>query len=341
MFPNTAKQSWQNKPPDCAAQINTKVTSKIYFFEVEPADARVITVKYPRAKCFAEPFSAKLASQIKDAEIICGMIHSDFSGKALQLLPKLKLIVTRSAGYDHVDLAWAHDQKIPVCFVPEYGSHVIAEHVFALLLASCRNVLEGEERTAHDNFSWCGLKGLALKGKTIGVIGTGRIGAQVCRIASDGFLMKVLGYDVQKNPKLHKLQNFKYTSLDTLLKRSDIITLHLPLFPETKHLINSKSIAKMKQGVALINTARGALIDTPALVKAIKAKRFCHVALDVVEHENNLKEDRELLHLPGVIITPHIAFYTDESNAKMYSEAFKSIDQFLANKKLTLQVHGH
>ncbi|MCK5472359.1 hydroxyacid dehydrogenase, partial [Candidatus Gracilibacteria bacterium] len=203
--------------------------SKIYFFEVEKSDAKCVRKKYPRAVCFSEPFSKKLAKKCVDAEIICGMVHSDFSAEALKLLPHLKLAITRSAGYDHIDLKYAAERKIPVCSVPEYGSHAIAEHVFALLLSSCRNILEGEERTTHDNFSWCGLKGVALKNKTIGVIGTGRIGSQVCRIASDGFLMKVLGFDVYKNPELKKLKNFRYTSLDNLLRKSDFISLHLPL----------------------------------------------------------------------------------------------------------------
>ncbi len=311
---------------------------KIYFFEVEKADQKMILKKYPRAKIFSEPFSKKLVKKCVDAEIICGMVHSNFSRENLAALPNLKLVVTRSAGYDHIDLKWLTTKKIPACSVPEYGSHVIAEHTFALLLSSCRNILKGEERTAHDNFSWCGLKGLALKNKTIGVIGTGRIGAQVCRIASEGFLMKVLGFDVTKNPELKKLKNFRYASLDNLLKKSDFITLHLPLFPETKHIVNTKTIAKMKDGVVLINTARGGLIDTRALIAAIKKNKFCRVALDVIEHENNLQKDRELLHLPQVIITPHIAFYTDESNTNMYSEAFKSIDEFKKRKKLTHQI---
>jgi D-lactate dehydrogenase len=315
--------------------------SKVYFFEVDAADRKMILKQYPQAKVFAEPFSGKLVKKCTEAEILCGMVHSDFSEKNLQLLPNLMLVVTRSAGYDHVDLKFLNKAKIPACFVPEYGSHAIAEHVFALLLSSCRNVLEGEDRTNHDNFSWRGLKGLALKGKTIGVVGTGRIGAQVCRIASDGFLMEVLGYDVSKNKDLKKLKNFRYTSLNALLKKSDFISLHLPLFPETRHLVNKKTISKMKTGAVLINTARGGLIHTRDLVKAIKQGKFTRVALDVIEHESNLREDHELLHLPHVIITPHIAFYTDQSNENMYLESFKSIDEFSKNKKLTHQIQGH
>jgi len=317
------------------------MNSKIYFFEVEKCDAKLIRRKYPRAKIFAEPFSKKIIAKCRDAEILCGMVHSNFSGELLRNFSHLKLVVTRTAGYDHLDLKYLDAQKIPAAFVPDYGSHAIAEHVFALLLSSCRNVLEGEERTNHDNFSWCGLRGKTLKNKTLGVIGTGRIGAQVCRIASDGFLMSVLGVDNFKNPELKKLRDFKYSTLDNLLKKSDFISLHLPLFPSTRHIVNSKTIAKMKTGVVLINTARGGLIDTPALVRAIKKGKFTRVALDVIEHENNLREDRELLHLPGVIITPHIAFFTDETNAKMYSEGFRSIDEFLKHKKITNRVVGH
>jgi D-lactate dehydrogenase len=315
--------------------------NKIYFFEVDKADQKLIRKKYPRAIIFAEPFSKKILNKCQDANILCGMVHSDFSAKNLLQLSKLKLVITRSAGYNHLDLKWLNENKIPACYVPEYGSHAIAEHVFALLLAGCRNIMEGENRTAHDNFSWCGLKGLALKNKTIGVIGTGRIGAQVCRIASDGFLMQVLGYDTNENKDLKKLKNFQYTSLDNLLKKSDFISLHLPLFPETKHLIDAKAIRKMKTGVVLINTARGALIDTSALVKAIKKNKFSRVALDVIEHEENLREDHELLHLPKVIITPHIAFYTDQSNDNMYLEAFRSIDEWKKNKKLSHQIFGN
>ena len=309
------------------------MNSKICFFEVEKCDTKLVRKKYPGAKIFVEPFSKKIISKCRDAEILCGMVHSIFSGELLANFPNLKLVVTRTAGYDHLDLKFLDSQKIPAAFVPDYGSHAIAEHVFALILASCRNVLEGENRTNHDNFSWCGLRGKTLKNKTLGVIGTGRIGAQVCRIASDGFLMQVLGVDKFKNPATKKLRNFKYTTLENLLKKSDFISLHLPLFPETQHLINSKTIAKMKKGVVLINTARGGLIDTPALVRAIKKGKFTRVALDVIEHENNLREDRELLHLPGVIITPHIAFFTTETNAKMYDEAFRSIDEFFETQK--------
>ena len=316
--------------------------NKIYFFEVEKEDQKLVSEKYPEAQFFSEPFSRELAEKCTDAEIVCGMVHSEFSAENLGILPNLKLIVTRSVGYDHIDLKFASERNIPVCNVPDYGSHVIAEHVFALLLSSCRNVLEGEERTNHDNFSACGLRGIALKDKTLGVIGTGRIGAHVCRVAACGFGMKVIAYDPKPNQELAKECSFKYVkSLEEIWKQADMISLHTPLLPETKHMINTETIAKMKDGVILINTARGGLIDTSALLKAIRNKKFSHVALDVIEHETNIKEDKELLHIPGVIITPHIAFYADQSMKNMYTESFKSIDEFLAGKDLGFQVQGH
>jgi D-lactate dehydrogenase len=176
----------------------------------------------------------------------------------------------------------------------------------------------------------------------MGVIGTGKIGMHVCRIASLGFLMDVIAYDPYPNKDKAADYHFKYVrSLEDIWKKSDVITLHVPLFPETKHMINAKTIAKMKDGVVLINTARGGLIDTKALVKAIKKGKFADVALDVLEHEEQIKKNEEIMNLPGVIITPHVAFYADDSVDKMYSEAIDSIKRFCKGEKLIHQVHGH
>ena len=291
----------------------------IYFFETESTEALLVKKRFSGAEILKEPFNEKTVSHCKDAEIICSMIESKFSAKNLEKCPNLKLIVTRTVGYDNIDLGWAEKHGVMVCNVPDYGSHVIAEHVFALLLSSIRMVLEGEKRTEKQHFSWKGLKGMALKGKTMGVVGTGKIGINVCRIASLGFQMNVIAYDKFQDKKMAKQNHFKYVnSLDEIWKKADVISLHLPLFPETKHMINAGTIAKMKDGVVLINTARGGLIDTKALIKAIKKGKFGRVALDVVEHETNIEEDKEILSLPGVIITPHIAFYADDSIRSMF-----------------------
>ena len=319
--------------------INTK---NIYFFEVEDQDAGLVEDKFSEAHILKEPFIEQNADQFEDAEVLCGMVYSDFSAKNLEKCPNLKLIVTRSVGYNHIDLKWAAEKNIPICNVPDYGSHVIAEHVFALLLSSVRNVLEGEDRTEHDDFSYKGLRGMALKGKTLGVVGTGKIGMHVCRIASLGFLMNVIAYDKFPNQDMAMEHHFKYVdSIDEIWKQSDIISLHLPLFPETQHIINAGTIAQMKDGAVLINTARGELIDTPALIEAIKSEKLSHVALDVLEHEKNIKENEEIMHLPGVIITPHIAFYADDSMERMFTEGFQSIERFMKDEKLVHQVHGH
>ncbi len=311
----------------------------MYFFEVEKTDDKEILSKYPDAKIFREALSEKNIKQCSDAEVICVMVHSVVSEKIIISFKNLKLIVTRSVGYDHIDLKRIKRHGIPVCNVPDYWSHVIAEHVFALLLASVRNVLEWEYRTEHDNFSWKWLRWMALKWKTLAVIGTGKIGAHVCRIASIWFKMNVIAYDKYPNKQLSEDYNFEYkNSLDEIWKEADIISLHTPLFPETEHMINKKSISKMKDWVVLINTARGGLINTPDLIEAIKSKKISHAALDVIEHENNIKEDAELLHLPWVIITPHIAFYADDSIHKMYDEAICSIERFINNETLIHQI---
>lgn len=313
----------------------------IYFFEVEAQDEPLILKKFKKAHIFREAFTSKNAKKFKDAEVLCVMISSDLSAKNLKKCPNLKLIVTRTVGYDHIDLKYTKQHKIPVCHVPDYGSHVIAEHVFALLLASVRNVIKGEESTNKCKFSWKGFRGMALKGKTLGVVGTGKIGMDVCRIASLGFGMNVIAFDIQKNRKLARKFKFKYVKkLDEIWKKSDVISLHVPLFPKTRHMINKTTIKKMKNGVVLINTARGGLIDTKALIQAIKACKFSDVALDVIEHEENLKKDKKLLTLPGVIITPHIAFYADDSMQCMYKEAIESIKRFIKDKKLPHQVEG-
>lgn len=316
--------------------------TKIYFFEVEPNEKAAILDKYPKAICFKEAFSAKLVGKCTDAEILCGFIHSDFSAENLRKLPKLKLLITRSAGFDHIDLVATRKLGIAVCNVADYGSHVIAEHTFALLLAATRNIVEGNQRAKSCDFCYQGLCGETLRGKTLGVVGVGKIGSKVCEIASRSFGMNVIAFDKFPDTKLAKKIGFKYVkSLTEIWKKSDIITLHTPLTRKTKHIVNTKAIAQMKTGVILVNTARGSLINTAALVKAIKAGKFRRVALDVIENEKNPKVDKILLNLPEVIATPHIAFYADTSKAKMYCAAFESIEEFLKQRKLTHQIKSN
>jgi D-lactate dehydrogenase len=317
-------------------------TKNIYFIEVETEDTEKIKKAFPQAKIINKTLSEKeIISQCQEAEILCVFIYSRLSKKVLKHLLNLKLIATRSVGYDHIDLRAALERNIKVCNVPDYGSHVIAEHVFALLLSGIRKIGQGEDKVRKENdFNFHGLRGIALKGKTLGVVGTGKIGKNVARIASLGFLMDVVAFDAFPDKDTARENHFSYVSLEKLWQKSDIISLHCPLTPKTKHLINKKAISKMKNGVILINTSRGGVVDTKALIAGLKNKKISHALLDVLEHEKNIKENKKLLNSPGVIITPHIAFYADDSMKKMYNESFASINRFIKNKKLIHQVLG-
>ncbi len=303
---------------------------RIVFLEVENEDRDEVLSVFPDAVIESEVLSEdEIIRKHNDAEILCTFIYSPVTKKVIHALPNLKLIATRSVGYNHIDLKAAREKGIVIANVPDYGSHVIAEHVFALLLSSIRRVVEGEERTSRMKFEFQGLRGIALKGKTLGIIGAGRIGLNVARIASLGFLMKVLAYDVYQDPD-HALEyHFQYATLDEIYEKCDIISLHCPLLPSTKHLINGEAIRKMKDGVVIINTARGGIIDTKALIKGLKSRKILKAALDVVEHEQNIEENKELVEMENVIITPHIAFFADDSMHRMYSEAMSDIKLFM------------
>ncbi len=313
----------------------------IVFLEVEPEDMQILQKEFPEAQIESEPLSEdKIIQKYADAEIMCVFIYSQLTSNVIENLPNLKLIVTRSVGYDHIDLEAAEKKNVVVCNVPNYGAHVIAEHVFALLLSSVRCIKEGDERVEKCFFDFHGLRGVSLKGKTLGIIGAGKIGQNVARIASLGFLMDVIVSDAHPDEDIAREYHFQYVSLEQVWERSDFITLHVPLIPSTKHMINSETIAKMKNGVVIINTARGGIIDTKALIAGITSEKISHVALDVLEHEQNIQEDKELISLPQVITTPHIAFYADDSMKKMYEEAFVSLHQFLEGQDLKYQVQG-
>ncbi len=253
----------------------------------------------------------------KDIEAISIKSQTRINTELRTHFPSLKMLITRTVGVDHIDLDYCKANGIEVFHIVDYGAFNIAEHVFALLLAGTRNILHAQKGIQDGIFSFEGNLGIALKGKTIGVIGTGNIGLEVIRLAN-GFGMKVIAYDV--TPRDHDETGlvFDYVSLEDVFTKSDIISLHAPLLDSTKHMINEEVISKMKEGVILINTARGGLIDTKALVA--NAAKFWWIGLDVVENEDSFTKDDPLLSLPNVVITPHIAFYSDESVKKIASE---------------------
>jgi D-lactate dehydrogenase len=305
----------------------------IVFLEVDKEDESRVKEQFSDALMIHENSTEEgVLDQCKDAEILSCFIYSKLQKEQLDKLPKLKLIATRSVGFNHIDLEECAKRKIVVCNVPDYGSHVIAEHVYALLLGTLRHIHEGDERVEKGNFDYRGLRGITLRGKTIGVVGTGKIGAHVCRVAH-GFGMKVLAVDRCRTLELEELFGVKYVEMEELIKGADIISLHLPLLDATKHIIDKEEFDQMKDGVILINTARGGLVNTDALVEALGSGKVAYALLDVLENEKDYEENKELIEHPNAITTPHIAFYSDESMKNMYDDCFESIEQFTAGKE--------
>lgn len=273
---------------------------------------------------YIEPdISVQTAKYAKGFEAVCGFVSSDLSKDVIKELHKagVKLILMRCAGYNNVDLKECNKCDITVLRVPGYSPEAVAEHAMALALACNRRIHKAYIKVRENNFSLTGLTGLNFHGKTAGIIGTGKIGAAMCRICH-GFGMKVIAYDIYKNPDLEFVE---YMELDKLLEKSDLISLHCPLTDDSYHMINSKTIKKMKDNVMLVNTSRGALIDTDELIKGIRNHKFHSVGLDVYEEEtHNVFENREddiletsitsrLLSFPNVIVTSHQAFLTKEA----------------------------
>lgn len=287
-----------------------------------------------------------------DAQALCPFVESHIGEAELARFPALKLIATRSTGFDHIDLAAAKARGIVVVNVPFYGENTVAEFAFALLLALSRRIIDADERVRETGvFSPTGLRGFDLAGKTIGVVGTGHIGAHLIRMAQ-GFGMKVIGFDAYPNADLSHVLNFSYVSLPELLAASDIITLHVPYNEQTHHLINRENIGMIKKGAYLINTARGAVVNTDAIVQALKDGVLAGAALDVLEEEGNLAEEAAflttkhpheeemkmllenhyLISHPRVIVTPHLAFNTTEAVERILDTTILNIKNFALGK---------
>jgi D-lactate dehydrogenase len=311
----------------------------ILFLEVDKEDTKRVQEKFPKALISEGVLQGKdLIERCKDFDVISCFINTRFSKDEIQNLPNLKLLCTRSVGFDHIDSAACKERSITVCNVPDYGSHVIAEHVFALILSTLRHIPEGNEKVEGGTFDYHGLRGMALRGKTIGILGTGKIGRKVAQIAH-GFGMTILAVDQCRTMDIVDLLGVQYVPLDVLLSHSDIITLHLPNTKETEHIIDAKTFSQMKDGVILVNTARGSLIDSRALLDALKSGKVGYALLDVLEHEQNFAENKELISHPHVVTTPHIAFYADDSMRNMFLDSFLSIEQWLQGKEPEHIVH--
>ncbi|MGX1123333.1 2-hydroxyacid dehydrogenase [Pseudomonas sp. HLS-6 TE3448] len=270
-------------------------------------------------------------------EIVCAFINDDLSAPVLEHLAAggTRLIALRSAGYNHIDLKAAKRLGLSVVRVPAYSPHAVAEHAVALILALNRRLHRAYNRTREGDFSLHGLTGFDLYGKTVGVIGTGQIGLAFARIMA-GFGCQLLAYDPFPNPQMQDL-GARYLPLPALLAQARIVSLHCPLTEQTRHLINQQSLALMQRGSMLINTGRGALVDTPALSDALKSGQLGYLGLDVYEEEAQLFfEDRSdqplqddvlarLLTYPNVIITAHQAFLTHEALAAIAQTTLENI----------------
>jgi D-lactate dehydrogenase len=270
---------------------------KIAFFEIQNWEKKILKkqLKNHELIFFKETLEQEYIKKIKNIDLLSVFIYSKVNKKILSQLPKLKMINTRSTGFDHIDLKEVKKRKIVVCNVPSYGENTVAEHTFALILALSRNIHKTYLRTTRENYSIEGLKGFDLKNKTIGVIGAGKIGLNVIKIAK-GFDMNVLAYDAYPNNFMADILDFQYVELNEIFKKSDIISLHTPYNENTHHLINKKNINLIKKGAILINTARGGIVQTEALIEALDKKIILGAGLDVLEGEELIKEEKQLLY---------------------------------------------
>lgn len=328
---------------------------KIYFFEIfgEREEYLKSKLKGNKLKFFKSALKKSHLSKIKDCEVLCTFVESKIDSKIIEKLPKLKVIVTMSTGFDHIDIETCKKLKIKVLNIPTYGENTVAEHAFALVLALSRKIYPSIKRTHEEKrFNTdTSLEGFDISGKTIGIVGVGNIGSHVVRMAN-GFNMKILGCSRSPRKELSKKFGLKLVSLKKLLKESDIVTLHIPYSKENHHLINSKNISLMKKGAILINTARGGLVDTSALILALKSRHLRGVGLDVLENECDIKEENELLtkefkkkcdmemilekhhlmNLDNVLITPHNAFNSKEAIIRILDSTIKNIKSYKRNK---------
>ncbi|MEQ9667820.1 2-hydroxyacid dehydrogenase [Coleofasciculus sp. G2-EDA-02] len=281
---------------------------------------------------------------------VCVFINDQLDKITLRLLAEqgTKLIATRSAGFNHIDLNAAADLGITVVRVPAYSPYAVAEHTVGLILTLNRKIHRAYNRVREGNFSLDGFIGFDLHGRTVGIVGTGKIGFLVAKILQ-GFGCQLLTYDLYTNPDCEAL-GVKYVDLPELFATSDIISLHCPLTPQTHHLINAQSLTQMKPGVMLINTSRGALIDTRAVIDALKSRKIGYLGLDVYEQESNLffedlsteviEDDvfQRLLTFPNVLITGHQAFFTEDALQNIAQTTLSNITDIESGRPCDNQV---
>lgn len=325
----------------------------IAFYEMPQWQEDYISKKLSAHKLFFFPESfSETNLPSPQTDVLCVFAGCPTGSSVMQSVTNLKLVVTRSTGYDHIDTLAAKSRGVVVCNVPTYGANTVAEFTFGLILALSRKIYPAIRRVREQHlFNSEGLQGFDLAGKTIGVIGTGHIGAHVIAMAH-GFNMKIVAYDPKPNAELSASYDVEYLELEKLLETSDVITIHVPYLPVTHHLLNKDNMQKIKKGAVLINTARGGLIDTEALITSLQTGRLSGAALDVLEEEGLVQEEMHILEhghpnqeqlrvvledhllmgMDNVLITPHTAFQTREAIYRILDTTVENILLFADGK---------
>jgi len=333
---------------------------KIHLFESEPwIKAAWQATGSPLKVVWTEGMVTPDNARMYDNAEIISTDMSILSKAVLKQFKQLRLIAVRATGVDQIDLDYCSKQKITLCNVPAYAQNAVAEHVFALLLAVCRHIAEASRRTRKFNFSWTGIQAFELSGKTLAVIGTGAIGRNVAMIAR-GFGMETVAFDKFPDKAWATQNNVRYLPIEDALRMADVVTLHVPGAVETRDLISRKRFDIMKDGVVIINTSRGDVVDARALLRALSSGKVAAAGLDVLPGENSLfREDARirtlhgdrgdletqlanhlLLQHPKVIVTPHCAFYTKEAAQRLMEATVGNIDAFIRGTPCNVKTTG-
>ena len=324
---------------------------RIAMFSTKPYDRRSFDAAPQAAQhelLYLEPRLAPLTAALAaGADAVCAFVNDDLSAPVLERLAAggTRLVLLRCAGFNNVDLAAAQRLGLKVARVPAYSPHAVAEFTIGMMLALVRGIHRAYQRTRDGNFALEGLLGFDLHGKTVGVLGTGKIGAIVARILAAGFGCRVLAYDIHPDPALQAI-GVTYADPRSIAAEADIITLHCPLTPETRHIVRAETLAVAKRGLVLVNTSRGALVDAEAVIEALKSGRLGGLAIDVYEQEADLFfEDlsneilvddviARLLTFPNVLVTGHQAFFTAEALGAIAEVTIGNATRFAAGEAL-------
>lgn len=326
------------------------MAQKISFFSTQSYDKSFFE-KYNadfgfELEFFEVQLNSRTVSLIENTAIVCVFVNDVVDAEVIEKLAEkgVKIIALRCAGFNNVDLIAAKKLGIRVCRVPSYSPEAVAEHAMAMILTLNRKTHKAYNRVREQNFSLNGLLGFDLHGKTVGIIGTGNIGKAFAKIVL-GFGCKVLAFDIIKDQEIEKL-GVRYETLETIFKVADIISLHCPLSDKTKHMINKSSLSQMKDNIMLINTSRGALINTPDIIEALKDAKVGYLGIDVYEQEEklffkDLSEDiiqdddiQRLMSFPNVLVTAHQAFFTNEALTQIATTTFENVSNLITKNDI-------